>query len=90
LGLQRGSLPGATVWRSEARLNSFCLASRRASSFAFSAAALEIQGTLAFDRIKAVSKRGPFERWDLPLSEEQMPQIVEIQRTGRMPWSQKK
>jgi len=77
--------------RSEARQNSFFLflgaalraSSRRASSLAFSADALEVQGTLAFDRIKTVSKRGPFERWDLPLSEEQTPHSVEKPKNRR-------
>jgi hypothetical protein len=39
--------------------------------------------------MKTLSKRDPFQGWDLPLSEEQMPQIVEDPKTGGMPWSQK-
>jgi hypothetical protein len=39
--------------------------------------------TPAFGRIKTVSKRDPFERWDLPLSEEQTPHIVEKPKNRR-------
>jgi hypothetical protein len=37
----------------------------------------------AFDRIKTVSKRDPFERWDLPLSEKQTPHMVEKPKNRR-------
>jgi hypothetical protein len=38
---------------------------------------------LLFDRIKTVSKRDPFSSWDLPLSEEQTPHIVEKPKNRR-------
>jgi hypothetical protein len=38
---------------------------------------VEVPWTAAFDRIKTVSKPNPLEVWDLPLSEEQTPHVVE-------------
>jgi hypothetical protein len=48
-------------------------------------ASWKLPRTVAFDRVKTVSKRDPFERWDLLLSEEQTPHIVEKPKNRTYP-----